>query len=144
MKVNVLLADSAQSDHAGKVHALGIGWTQTTPITSPMAVIALIQFEPGEAASQFECALQLVDEEDRLVEIAISDSAKGHLNLISAIDVELKEGMSSDIPVTAPVVINLGPGIPLEPGKNYAWRAVIDGKTDPAWVARFNTIANSK
>lgn len=49
MRATVLLADSAQSDPAGKVHALGLGWTVTSTPTPPMALVVLIEVDWTEA-----------------------------------------------------------------------------------------------
>ncbi|USX50619.1 hypothetical protein [Lentzea sp. HUAS12] len=136
MKVYVLLADSAQADQTGKIHALGLGWTRTAPITGSMAVIALIQFEPGEdVTGQHDCVLELLEEDGRPAALQVPGREPVHLKLESTVEFKSEPGA----PVTAPLVVNLGPGMPLKPGVTYAWRATVDGKTDPTWEAQFAT-----
>jgi len=103
-----------------------------------MGIITLIQFNHlDELSSAHECVLQLVDENDEPVLIPTTNSEPFPLKLVSKIDIELKE--DGIFPVTAPFVVNIGPGINLKPGSSYAWRVTIDGISNPAWTAKFVT-----
>lgn len=105
-----------------------------------MAVIALIHFDAGEdSAGPHECVLELVDENDVLVTVPISGSKPVPLTLAASIDVEPRENALPESPATASLVVNVGPGIPLKPGGLYTWRAIVNGKSDPTWLARFAT-----
>ncbi len=53
MRIHLLLADSAQADPTGKVHALGLGWTVTSTPTPPAALIATIWVDWTEANQKF-------------------------------------------------------------------------------------------
>jgi hypothetical protein len=43
-----------------------------------------------------------------------------------------------------PFAINIGPGLPLEPGAGYDWRISVDGETDENWTLPFVTAAQPK
>jgi hypothetical protein len=42
-----------------------------------------------------------------------------------------------DLEIDHNVAINVAHGLPLAAGRQYAWRLVIDGKTDDDWVVPF-------
>jgi hypothetical protein len=49
-------------------------------------------------------------------------------------------GVPEGISLESPVVVNIGPGLPLSPGR-YSWRLEIDGTTRQEWVAAFHVRA---
>ena len=69
MRVHVLLADSAQADPSGKVHALGIGWTVTSSPTPPAALIAMVWVDWNESNQKFNLVGSLVDGDGNLIEV---------------------------------------------------------------------------
>lgn len=138
MKVTVLLADSAQGDNAtGKMHALGIGWTATSALTGPMAVITLVTFENREEAEgTHSIGLTLVDEDYEPVVI----NPDGELLTIKTkVAVGAKGDAVEGAPAVASFAINVGPGLQLEPGKLYRWQASVNDHSPEDWSATFVT-----
>lgn len=134
MKVNVLLADSAQVDPGGKVHALGIGWTRTTAPTNPMAVVVLLDLDDQETAEKsHEVLLELIQADGKPASIG---PANNHVRLTAKI--EPQPGSSVEIPIVAPVVVQLGP-LDLAANEAFTWRATVDGVTHEDWAASFLT-----
>lgn len=141
MRVQVMLADFAQVDSSGKVHAIGLGWAQTSVPTGMVAVIALIEFEPGEALTKRTVELTLQDEAGKTVEVDLG-SAPIPLRIAAEVRPNQPEGLPPGTPLTAPLAINVGAGLPLEPGRLYSWRVIIDGESRADWTARFATRAS--
>lgn len=131
MKVTVLLADSAQSDSTGKVHALGLGWSRTTVPNGPMAVIVQVEFDRDkDQASNYEIIITLEDEDGELP--ALEDGKRFRFKADA--DYQPGENPGPDI---ASLVINLGPGLPLKADRLYHWRVTVNGRTEPHWAAGF-------
>lgn len=134
-----MTADSGQSDATtGKAHALGIGWTAVdAPTTAPMAVLTIVTFDnQAEAAGEHDISLILIDQEHQpvmLPEIGKPIEIEGKISL------ETKPGVPDDSPASAPFVVNIGPGLPLEPGHRYTWKVSVDEKTDESWSTSFMT-----
>lgn len=135
MRVNVLLSDAAQADtNTGKIHALGLGWTRTPVPTGPMAVIVLVSFDNEvEAGLSHEITVTLTDTEGQPVSLSGISSLQAKATIDRDKDAQIKW------PITAPLVMQIRPGLPLEPGQTYHWRAAIDGKTEETWFAGFIT-----
>ncbi|MGW3966842.1 DUF6941 family protein [Amycolatopsis sp. NPDC005003] len=139
MKVAVLTADAGQSDSAtGKAHALGIGWTAVdAPTTAPMAVLVIFSFDSQEEASgAHEIRLDLTYEDGKPVSLPGSD---GPITVLSHVTMGVQPNTPPDAPASAPFVVNIGPGLPLEPGRHYKWQASIDGQSEASWSASFIT-----
>ena len=69
MRIHLPLADSAQPDPTGKVHALGIGWTVTSTPTPPAALIAMIWVDWTEANQKFNLAGSPVDGDGKVIDV---------------------------------------------------------------------------
>jgi hypothetical protein len=129
MKLTVLTADSAQVDSAGKVHALGLGWVQTTTPTPPMSLVLFLNFdEPQSSSEPISLTVKCLDANGRLAKI---ESGK---------ELEFKGALNGESgAVRAIAAINLAPGINLEPGA-YRWVASIDG-TEIEEVVPFEAVS---
>ncbi|WP_370943472.1 hypothetical protein AB5J62_30800 [Amycolatopsis sp. cg5] len=55
------------------------------------------------------------------------------------VTVNAQEDVRPDAPATAPFAVNIGPGLPLEPGRRYTGQASIDYRTDATWSTAFIT-----
>lgn len=143
MKVTVLLADAAQSDPTGKTHVLGLGWTAIdAPTTHPIAVLVLVTFEGREEAgtAPHEVTLRLNAGDGTPFELPDTGQP---LVLTAGLELEAHSDGMSDGPVTAPFAVNIGPGLPLEPGQQYRWEAEVDGRADQRADVAFATRAVS-
>jgi hypothetical protein len=139
VKAAVLTADAGQSDSTtGKAHALGIGWTAVdAPTSAPMAVLVIFSFDSQEEADgAHEIRLELMYEDGRPVSLPDSD---GPITILSQVTMGVQPNTPPNAPASAPFVVNIGPGLPLEPGRRYKWQASIDGQSDASWSAAFIT-----
>ena len=139
MNITVLLADAAQSDPSGKVHALGLGWTVIdAPTTQPMAVVVLVGFENRAevADGPHEIVLRLLDADGSPF---TPPDAHEPIAVRAALDMGPGPDEALDGPSTAPLVVSIGPGLPLEPSRRYRWEAEVDGRAEQAAGAAFVT-----
>ena len=131
VKAHLFLADSAQADPTGKLHALGLGWTMTVTPTPPAAVVALIEVEWSESNQPFHVTLELLDADGERVSIP---GPIGPSELVIEGDMETgrppghPHGTSQFVPLT----LNVAGGMPLQVGQRYQWRLSIDGEAREA------------
>lgn len=139
MKVVVLTADSGQSDQHGKTHALGLGWTWTyAPTIGPMAVVVRVEFDNRrDAAGPHTVVLSLLDSEHEPVFLDQTEPFRVEATLTPASEPDVPP----DAPAVAPLIVNIGPGIPLEPESRYWWHVTVDGHSDDGWCTSFYTRA---
>lgn len=144
MKITVLLADAGQSDASGKTHVLGLGWTVVdAPTSQPMAIVVLVGFDgQDEAAGSHEIVLRLVNDDGSPVKLLDID---GPVVIKAAVHVDVRADAraSPDAPATGPLIVNVAPGLPLEPGKRYRWVAEVDGRSEQQADAPFVTRATA-
>jgi hypothetical protein len=143
LQATLLLCDAAQADPSGKVHILGAGWsiTQAAPGNPlpPHAVVAIIHVPWNEANRVHIARLMLQDADGRIVQI---ETPNGTVPLIheQQFEVGRPAGVPEGISLESPVVVNIGPGLPLPAGR-YAWRLEIDERTRQEWVVPFHVRA---
>lgn len=128
MRTIVLLADAAQTDTAGKLHALGLGWTVTSTPTPPAAVIAIVEVEWTETNMPYKIDFDLVDEDGHPVTIPGPMGESIALHFESEFELGRPPGLVPGTPLTVPFAVPLGAGIPLAPGKRYRWRVLNSGQ----------------
>lgn len=139
MDVVLLLADSAQTDsNGGKVHALGIGWDQTSSPTAPAAVIALVKVPWSETNQKHHLTLQLRDADGHPVQLQTPIGEQA-IQLDAEFEVGRPPGIVSGTIQTVKIAPTIGP-MPLPPGR-YEWHAEIDNSSQESWVAPFTVIA---
>ncbi|MFF3226164.1 hypothetical protein ACFYV7_25445 [Nocardia suismassiliense] len=128
MNITALLADSAQTDPTGKVHALGLGWSLTVTPTPPMALLLFIELSVGEhLLERYTVTGKLFDSngEQQLTKHSqpVGFKAEMHSDQVTA-------GLSRqvggvDVPEKVITVIPIPPGIALKPAR-YEWVVSID------------------
>ena len=135
MHAVVLLADSAQTDPANKVHALGIGWSVTTSPTPPAAVVVLMKVPWNQTNTKHRLTLRLVDADGRPAPEP-SDEVEP-LIVEGEFEVGRPAGIPEGMAIEQSFTVGLPPGLPLMPGEVYEWRLEVDGRHDESWSAKF-------
>lgn len=135
MDVVILLADSAQVDQSGKLHALGIGWDQTTSPTAPAGLIVLVKVPWVQTNQRHHLTVQLLDADGRPVALS-TPLGDQPVQLEADFEAGRPPGMTAGAEQMMKLALPLGP-MPLAPGR-YEWRAEIDDRSDPSWSAAFN------
>lgn len=136
MKINMLLADSAQVV-GGKLYLLGGGWSTIGPDPTPFAIAMLLEVPWNEANQRFQFKLELLSEDAQPVLMPTPEGERP-LVLDGAFEVGRPAGARVGMPLNVPIAINL-PHLPLQPDRVYVWRLSIDGRTDEDWRLTFTT-----
>lgn len=153
MKATLLLCDAAQVDPAGKVHILGAGWTVVDSggrapgddgsdggrLGLPgQAVVAMVHVPWHETVGSHFLRLRLEDADGQAVMVGPPDDQRPmvHEQPFAA---RRPAGAPEGITIDVPVVVSIGPGMPLQPGR-YAWRLEIDGRSHEDWMVSFHVV----
>ncbi|HXR41067.1 MAG TPA: hypothetical protein VN738_01600 [Acidothermaceae bacterium] len=140
MKATLLLCDAAQVDPAGKVHILGAGWTVVgggagIPLPA-QAVVAMVHVPWHQTTQPHFLRLRLEDADGNVVRVGPPDAVHPMVHE-QTVSVSRPPGAPEGITLDVPVVVSIGPGMPLPAGR-YAWRLEIDGASDEDWMATFH------
>ncbi|MCL5047346.1 MAG: hypothetical protein M1374_00905 [Firmicutes bacterium] len=138
MRVTMLLCDSAQVAE-GKLFILGGGWSLIGPAPMPSAVALKIDVDWTEADQVHHWELYLLDEDGAPV-MAETPEGTQSIEVRGDFEVARPESIPAGSPIDVALAINFGP-LPLELGKRYNWRLVIDGESRPDWNLAFSTRA---
>jgi hypothetical protein len=138
IEADMMLAQVAGLQN-GSLMLLGAGWMVRPPgvIAGPVAIGLVIRVPRSEAGLQHQLRLELLDSDD---EIVVVDPPNGPGPMIVEADFSA-QGLQRDgltIPLTVPIAINLPP-FPLPRGREYRWRAYVDGQTQESWTLPFRT-----
>ena len=126
MRAIVLLAQSAQLDQAGIVHALGLGWTSSSTPVPQHALIIFVEVDWAELGTSFPIRAELVDSDG----VRVAHTEHG---VIKAKHQSVHpEGTAVTIPFTATI-----PTLKLTAGQRYQWRVSIDDEMHEDWLASF-------
>ncbi|MFT8857184.1 hypothetical protein [Bifidobacterium aquikefiri] len=128
MKIQILLADSAETDVAsGKVHALGIGWNITTSPTPPAAIILLLNVAWGECNRPFSIDVELRDEDGNKAQ---TNTPAGLVPIYIHAEGEAGRppGIKAGSDIRMPLSFTIGQGLVLTEGKRYEWKVVAKWK----------------
>jgi len=143
-KVNLMLADSAQVAD-GKLYVLGAGWSMIVA-GGPFAVCGIIDIPWSEATAWHKLRLELIDADGEPVCVPTADDEVGNPIVVehppyrATITPHVEPGSS----LQWPFAVNVGPGIPLEPGSLHEWRLTIDGMAEEGWSLPFSTVAQQQ
>lgn len=139
MKATVLLADSAQADANGKVHALGLGWSTTTTPTPPASIIILLEIGWDETNKKVRLHAELVNADGAKVTMP-GPLGEQAIQFDAETEAGRAPGIPAGTPVIVPMAINLGPGLNLVGGQRYEWRVTINDESSVDWTASFLVI----
>lgn len=121
----MLLAHSAHLDQAGFVHALGLGWTTTTPAPQH-ALIVFVDVDWSEIGESFPIRAELVDSDGNRVAQTEENAINAQRHPVHPV------GTSVTIPFVATI-----PPLALTVGQRYQWRVTIGGEMHEEWLAGF-------
>lgn len=149
-RASVILADYIGLDAAGKVNALGQGFTVTgvtpTGATPPMYVAALIDMPSASAGDQVALTLELRDEStDTLVTMPDEVGSANAVRIQQLVPVQRTQipgvHLPNDLPCRVQTVLAFPMGLPLTPGHRFAWKLEVDGTRLKGWSAHFYVVA---
>lgn len=133
MKVNVLLADKGTQSPQGTLNLLNVGWTQTplqpsglvgpglpVLLTPPHAVAVFYEVEPKHCNHPIDLIVELVTEDGQAVSVP-GPAGPQPMILTQPITVATPGGFPAGTPGIANAILEIFPGLPLEPG-GYEWR----------------------
>jgi hypothetical protein len=135
MQAVILLADSAQTDPAGKIHALGIGWSVTSTPTPPASLMIFLQIPWTAANSKHKLLIELLTADGHPV--PSPDGPGQSMRIEGEFEVGRPPGLPAGMPLGQPLTIGLPVGLELTAGQMYEWRLSIDGTHEDPWSARF-------
>jgi hypothetical protein len=133
---HVLLADFAQTDSTGKVNALGLGWSVTVSPTPHHSVVVLLKVGWDEANVQHHLTLSLLTADGANAVEVPTPFGQQPLQVEVDFEVGRAAGLARGSTIDHAVAINVGPGLPLAPGR-YEWRMQIGATQREDWRAPF-------
>ena len=143
MKGVLILADSAQADANGRIHALGAGWTVTSTPTPPIALTALVDCPWDQTNVKHKLLVELLDTDGRVVSFQTDEQGNPEpaVRIETDFEVGRPPGMPKGSPIRQVLAINLTGGLPLTPGEKYEFHLSIDGEHLDSWLATFSVRA---
>jgi hypothetical protein len=122
MRLTVHLADAAQPDLAGKVSALGLGWSYIGVPMPAHALVLFVEVEPSEANIEHRLTGDLLDEDGQpaVVNGELAMHFEGELTVGAAPDV---------VPgavITQAFAFPIPAGIPLPGGRRWEYRIALE------------------
>lgn len=136
MEAHVLLADFAQTDPSGKVHALGMGWSLTRSPTPPMAVIVMVKIGWNETNHPHHMTLSLLTADGEHAVTVPGPVGQVPLQVQGEFEVGRPAGIPEGSTIDHALAVNIAQPLPLEPGR-YEWRLTIDDHEEDIWRAAF-------
>lgn len=129
MDATLLLANSAETAPTGLVYALGLGWSVTSTPTPPAALVVLIKVPWSETNSQHQFTIRLVDTDGHDVMLGQDQAGNATgLQMEGQFEAGRPPGLPHGTAIDQILAVNLGPGMPLQPGQTYQWRLEINGE----------------
>ncbi len=135
MKATIMLCDAVQVA-AGKFFILGGGWSFIGPEPIPSALAVKIDIDWNEIESNHHWELFLSDEDGVPFTIPTPEGDQP-VEVRGDFEAGRVEGAIPGSSISLPLAINIPP-LPLEEGKRYVWRLVIDGETHEDWAVAFS------
>jgi hypothetical protein len=136
MEATLFLADSAQTSPDGKLHALGIGWAQTSsPVTAPSAVAFILHVPWNETNRRVRWTLDLLDADGKAVVVQTGSESFTSVHIENEIEVGRPPGTKPGAAINVPFAVNMSP-MPLSPDRTYVWVLRIGERE---WRAPFAT-----
>ncbi|MEO9025917.1 MAG: hypothetical protein ABI329_02560 [Candidatus Tumulicola sp.] len=136
MEATLFLADAAQVSPDGKMHALGIGWTQTaSPMSAPGAVGIILRVPWDETNRKIKWTLDLIDGDGTPVQLPSGPGNSTSLHMENEIEVGRPAGIKPGSSINVPFAVNVGP-MPLPANSTFEWVLRVEGRE---WRTSFAT-----
>lgn len=119
MKLDILLADYVQGTPGQKLHSIGLGWTQVSTPLPPHGLLILVEADAKDFADTVTVRAWLTDDGDT----QLTDPDEKPIEMQAELSGQVADDPAG-VPVLAPVTLNIGGGLKLEPGI-YRWKAEI-------------------
>lgn len=145
--VTILVADYLAADAAGKINAIGAGFTlsgmQPNGFSAAQYVGVQVHVPSKYAGQEFALTVTLYNEDSG--EIATAPGPTGEESTIRIAQVmkvpvpQAHNGvyLPPQVDATVQSVLGFPAGLPLSLGTKYSWRVDIDGHPNPAWRSWF-------
>jgi hypothetical protein len=139
--VRIVIADYAVADAAGKITMVGAGvsiagFNPATGHTAPLAVVAIVDFDPEFIGESPAVELALETSEGRLVALPgqpgplrVGTSEKLNPALMPGVNVP-----NHGVRPKSTILMMFMNGLPLAAGSGYVWRVRVDQDTRPEWT----------
>ena len=136
MDATLFLADAAQVSPDGKLHALGVGWTQTSsPVSAPCAVAFILHVPWDETNRKIRWTLDLFDADGKPIIVPTGPDQFRPIHVENEIEVGRPPGVKPGSPINAPFAVNVTP-LQLAPDATFVWVLKIGEKE---WRLSFAT-----
>ena len=145
--VTVLLADYVATDAAGKLTAVGAGFSlsplQQDGHTPPLHVAVLVDVPSAHLGQDFALSLSLRDADsgDPVLVPGPSGSPEPlQIAQVMGAQAPSAPGMHlpSNLPGRVQIVLGFLQGLPLQAGRTYRFAVELDGSSRPEWSASFH------
>ena len=136
MKVTMMLADHVQVAE-GKLFVSGGGWTWIQA-GAPFGIALLVEVPWDRLNEKHKLRMELVDADGQPVTVG---GPSGDQPVF--FEGEFVGGRPPEhapgTPLTMPLPVNFGGGLPLAPGQRYRWQLTINGESHEDWTLAFTT-----
>ena len=134
-RATLLLANAAEVAD-GKLFILGGGWSVYGPTPTPSAVAIKIDVPWSQANRIHQWVLRLEGEDDAEVVQLPTPEGLQPVEIGGEFELGRPPGVKEGTPLDLPLAIGLGP-MPLDAGRRYQWRLLINHQSRPEWVLSF-------
>jgi hypothetical protein len=137
--LSMVLAQSVVEQN-GLLTVLGGGWMVRAPgavAGGPSALAFVLQVPRDQLDVQQQLRVELLDEDDEIIFVD-PPAGPGPMIFESEFSARGVDDPRITIPVTVGLAINLPP-FPLPRGREYRWRAFVNGETQDSWTLPFRT-----
>jgi hypothetical protein len=136
IKVTMMLADHAQVAD-GKLNLIGGGWDVTGPQPGPFAIAAKVDVSWHLTNRQHALQFELIDIDGNAVVVETPEGEQP-VRFEGTFEVGRPPGVRTGTSLPFMFAMNSGP-LPLEPGRHFEWRLMINGETHEDWRLPFST-----
>ena len=139
MKGVLILADSAQADPNGRIHALGAGWTVANTPTPPIGLMIFVDCPWDQTNTKHRLLIELLDTDGQVVSFQTDGQGNPEpaVRIETDFEVGRPPGMSKGSPIRQVLTVNITGGLPLVPGQKYEFHLSIDGEHLDSWLSTF-------